>query len=155
MAFLLCLLCFFSISYSRYHSSIHPPPRILWTVAFAKTHRIALLQQKWEIIPFSQALNTAVFKQMNYICWSDGCGAAEATGLDFVFCCYQPLCVVSQQFILGFFLFHKIFNSPPPPRSNLYYHLPNFDLPFSFWSTNSSNKPRKLMSFANSFFRGW
>ena len=49
--------------------------------------------------------------------WSNGmrCRRSDWPGL-FLFCCYQPLCVVSQQSRFGLFLFHKFsnFTSPPP-----------------------------------------
>ena len=69
--------------------------------------------------------------------WSDGmwCCRSDWPGLCW-FCCYQPLCVVSQQGWFGLFLFHKFsnFTLHPPPSFPCKHHADTLGT-YSRWTT--------------------
>ena len=73
------------------------------------------------------------FSSYCYIRWSDEmrCCRSDWPGLC-LFCCYQPLCVISQQsWFWAFFLFHQFSNFTPPPQEI----VPNFITQFSHLSS--------------------
>ena len=73
--------------------------------------------QRWQLIVL---YTYCVLNNPFPLHWSDGmrCCRSDWPGLC-LFCCYQLLCIVSQQSWLGvFFLCHKFSNSTPPPQQD-------------------------------------
>ena len=119
------------------------PLRQFYTSQFPSRSIFFCVFQFYSLIPLLVEFPFVLLPPPPLVCWSDGmrCCRSERPELC-LFCCYQPLCVVSHRVDLGFFFFHKLSNFTPiaPALDTSLLQSPSFP-PLSIGRGRQSNAP--------------